>query len=508
MSALKKVLRNLTPQTIYEDFMTALDQIENELFYKLREECGVVGIIGVPQASSHIYLSLFALQHRGQEGAGMVIFPSENESKDRFPVQHKDFGLVSEVFSKEKLSSMEGTGGVGHVRYSTTGGASKDNIQPFLFRSTLGPVAIAHNGNLTNAESLRKSLEASGSVFQSTSDSEIFVHLIARSKASTLREKIIDAISKVKGAFSLVIKTNEMLFALRDSAGLRPLSVASFGRGFVVASETCAFDLLGAEFIREVEAGELLSIDWNGIKSEFPWKKASLNFCAFEPIYFARPDSMIFGESIYVTRRRIGNHLATECPADADVIIPIPDSGVAMAEGFAETSKIPFAMGLVRNHYVGRTFIQPGQAARDTGVRMKLNPVKSVIEGKRVVVVDDSLVRGTTAYRILKLLKDAGAKEIHLRIGAPPITHSCYYGVDTPDREGLMAAQMTVDQMRKTLEVQSLGFVSLDGLSKALAEGPGKTYCKACFSGKYPVELEATIRPQPTDASGTGLFSR
>ena len=474
---------------------------------KLREECGIAAIMGAPDAARQLYLLLFALQHRGQEGAGMVVFPAPEQGDNRQPRQHKDFGLVSEVFSRDVLERLAGESGVGHVRYSTTGGASKENIQPFLFRTSLGPVAIAHNGNLTNADTLRNDLENSGSVFQSTSDSEVFVHLIARSSKATLKEKIIDAVASVTGAFSLVIKSGDRIFALRDSCGLRPLSLASINGGYVVASETCAFDLIGASFIRDVEPGELVCLSESGIQSEFPWKPAARAFCAFEPIYFARPDSSFYGESIYMSRRRIGKILATECPADADIVVPIPDSGVAMAEGYAEASGIPFAMGLVRNHYVGRTFIQPGQDARDSSVRMKLNPVKSVLEGLRVVVVDDSLVRGTTAHRILKLIKEAGAKEIHLRIGSPPITHSCFYGVDTPDREGLMAAQITVEEMRRNLEVRSLGFLSIPGLSKALDERPGKTYCKACFSGQYPVAVGRTITSQPTDAAGPGLFS-
>jgi amidophosphoribosyltransferase len=373
----------------------------------------------------------------------------------------------------------------------------------------LGAVAIAHNGNLTNAREIRKNLESSGSVFQSTSDTEVFVHLIARSPSSSMRERIGDALRQVRGAYSLAIITPDAMYAARDPRGLRPLVLGRLGQGHVVVSETCALDLMGAEFVRDVNPGEVVEIRSNQVNSWYPQEKKALAFCSFEPIYFARPDSLLYGESIYVRRRRIGEVLADECPADGDVVIPIPDSGVAMAEGFAKASGIPMAMGLVRNHYIGRTFIQPSQSQRDFGVRLKLNPVRSVLEGKRVVVVDDSLVRGTTAARILQLLKDAGAREIHFRVGAPPITHSCYYGVDTPNRKNLMAAQNTIDQIRNSLEADSLGFISADGLRKALEESDGKSYCMACFTGDYPEDIgTSVIEKQPTDGAGPGLFSR
>jgi amidophosphoribosyltransferase len=323
-----------------------------------------------------------------------------------------------------------------------------------------------------------------------------------------MRERIGDALRQVSGAYSLAIATKDALYAVRDPFGFRPLVLGELDNGYVVASETCALDLIGARLIRDIEPGEVVEITQRGIASWFPQRREQLTFCSFEPIYFARPDSLLHGESIYIRRRKMGEILARECPAQADVVIPIPDSGVAMAEGFSLASGIPLAMGLVRNHYIGRTFIQPSQSDRDFGVRLKLNPVRSVLEGKRVVVVDDSLVRGTTAARILRIIKNAGAKEIHFRIAAPPITHSCFYGVDTPDRQHLMAAQNDVSQIRKVLEATTLGFLSLDGLRKALDESPGKAYCKACFTGSYPADVGVSMTRQPTDECGPGLFSK
>lgn len=480
----------------------------NGVYDKLREECGVAGIYGVQDASRLLYLGLFALQHRGQEAAGIVTFERTGASSEHLKLHvHKAFGLVAEGVNESVLERLKGHFGVGHVRYSTQGGALLENIQPFQFKTILGAVAIAHNGNLTNARDIRKKLEATGSVFQSTSDTEVLVHLIARSEAKSMRERIGDALRQVKGAYSLAIITKEAMYAARDPRGLRPLVLGRLGGGHVVVSETCALDLMGAEVVRDVEPGEVVEISDAGLSSWYPQERRPLAFCSFEPIYFARPDSLLHGESIYVRRRRIGEVLAEECPIDGDVVIPIPDSGVAMAEGFSKRSGIPLAMGLVRNHYIGRTFIQPDQTQRDTGVRLKLNPVKSVLEGKRVIVVDDSLVRGTTAARILKMLKDAGAKEIHFRVGAPPITHSCFYGVDTPDRGNLMAAQKTAEEMRTLLEADSLGFISTDGLRKALDESEGKSYCMACFTGIYPEDIGQDIKRQPTDDHGPGLFS-
>lgn len=478
---------------------------------KMREECGVAGVFGLKDAGRLIYLSLFALQHRGQEASGIVTFGdplTQAPHTGRRLHIHKAFGLLVDSIDEGVLNRLHGHMGVGHVRYSTSGGAIVENIQPFQFKTVLGPVAIAHNGNLTNAKKIRGVLESTGSVFQSTSDTEVFVHLIARSQSKVMRERIGDALRQVSGAYSLAIATETALYAARDPSGLRPLVLGKVGAGFVVVSETCALDLIGASFVRDIMPGEVVEISENGLSSWYPQERQELRFCSFEPIYFARPDSLLHGESIYIRRRKLGEILAKECPADAAVVIPIPDSGVAMAEGFAKESGIPLAMGLVRNHYIGRTFIEPNQADRDFGVRLKLNPVRSVLDGKKVIVVDDSLVRGTTAARILRLVRGAGAREIHFRIGSPPITHSCYFGVDTPERENLMAAQHDVDQIRRILEADSLGFLSHDGLRKALDEKPGKSYCMACFNGSYPQDVFAEIKQQPTDAQGPGLFSR
>ncbi len=481
----------------------------NDVDEKLKEECGVAGVFGIENASRILYLSLFALQHRGQEAAGMVTFDRPKQAPDTLELHvHKAFGLVSEGVNEAVLNRLKGDFGVGHVRYSTTGGALLENVQPFQFKTILGAVAIAHNGNLTNAREIRKKLESTGSVFQSTSDTEVFVHLIARSESATIRERIGDALRQVTGAYSLAIITKDALYAARDPRGLRPLVLGKLDGGHVVASETCALDLIGAEYVRDVEPGEVIEISKEGSSTWYPQDKKPLSFCSFEPIYFARPDSLLHGESIYVRRRRIGEVLAEECPAEGDVVIAIPDSGMAMAEGFAKRSGIPLAMGLVRNHYIGRTFLQPDQNQRDTSVKLKLNPIKSVLYGKRVIVVDDSLVRGTTAARILKMIKSQGAKEIHFRVGAPPITHSCFYGVDTPNREELMAAQKTVAAIRQHLDADSLGFISEAGLRKALEEVEGKSYCMACFSGAYPENIGTSITKQPTDAKGPGLFSK
>lgn len=480
-----------------------------ELDGKLKEECGVAGVFGVEKASRILYLSLFAMQHRGQEAAGMVTFDRPQNAPEKLELHvHKAFGLVADGVTEAVLQRLKGHFGVGHVRYSTTGGALLENIQPFQFKTALGAVAIAHNGNLTNAREIRKKLEATGSVFHSTSDTEVLVHLIARSESSTIKERIGDALRQVTGAYSLAIITKDALYAARDPRGLRPLVIGTLDGGHVVVSETCALDLIGAEFVRDVEPGEVIEISKSGCSTWYPQPKKAMSFCSFEPIYFARPDSLLFGESIYVRRRRIGEVLAEECPADGDVVIPIPDSGMAMAEGFAKQSGIPLEMGLVRNHYIGRTFLQPDQQQRDTGVKLKLNPIKSVLYGKRVIVVDDSLVRGTTALRILKMIKSQGAKEIHFRVGAPPITHSCFYGVDTPNRQELMAAQKTVEQIREHLDADSLGFISTEGLRKALKESEGKSYCMACFSGVYPENIGTSITTQPTDKQGPGLFSK
>jgi amidophosphoribosyltransferase len=478
---------------------------------RLKEECGVAAVFGLSDASRLIYLSLFALQHRGQEACGIVTFDeawSEGLQSVKTDIyQHKAFGLVGDSVTQTVTDRLRGQLGIGHNRYSTHGGAIPENIQPFLFKTSSGPVAIAHNGNLTNAREIRKDLENSGSVFHSTSDSEVFVHLIARNSGSTIKERIDGALAQVKGAFSLVVMTSTALYAARDPLGLRPLVLGKKDEGWVIASETCAFDLIDAKFIRDVEPGEVLKVSKAGIESWFPQQKRAQRFCSFEPIYFARPDSLLHGENIYLRRGRIGEILAEEHPADADLVMPIPDSGVSMAEGYARRSGIPLKTGLVRNHYIGRTFIEPTQTIRDFGVKIKLNPLKSVLEGKKIIVVDDSLVRGTTSARIFKMLRDAGAKEIHFRIGSPPITHSCFYGVDTPKRKDLMAAQFTVEEIRQKLGADSVGFISINGLSKALGENDNQGYCMACFTGNYPEDICQDIEKEPTDRAGPGFFS-
>ncbi|MCX6124835.1 MAG: amidophosphoribosyltransferase [Proteobacteria bacterium] len=474
---------------------------------RLREECGVVGVYGDPNASQMLYLALFALQHRGQEACGLVTFeevssPNKEESVEPNKVNlhvHKAFGLVGDSVTDKVIQSLKGHFGVGHVRYSTQGGDLLENIQPFQFKTALGPVAIAHNGNLTNAREIRKGLEASGSVFHSTSDSEVFVHLIARSDADSMGDRIGDAVRQVKGAYSLAIMTKSSLYAVRDPLGFRPLALGKKDSGWVVASESCAFDLIGAKFERDILPGEVVEISSSGVNSWFPQPKRDQSFCSFEPIYFARPDSLLYGENIYLRRGLIGEVLAEECPAEGDFVMAIPDSGLAMAEGFARKSGLPLKTGLVRNHYIGRTFIAPTQAVRDFGVKIKLNPLKSVLAGKRVIVVDDSLVRGTTSARIFKMLREAGAKEIHFRVGAPPITHSCFYGVDTPKRKDLMAAQLTVPQIGARLGADSIGFISVAGLEKALGSASDRGYCMACFTGKYPEDICQPIEREPTD---------
>jgi amidophosphoribosyltransferase len=473
----------------------------------LREECGVAGVIGDSAAANLVYLSLFAQQHRGQEGCGIVAYeaqpPMEKEGKF---TAHKSFGLVADSFPPDVLSKLSGDSAIGHVRYSTQGGHIIQNIQPFYFRTALGPLAIAHNGNLTNGAILRKELESTGSVFQSTSDTEVFVHLIARATGRTVLDRIFETVEKVHGAYSIVILSEDRLYAVRDSLGFRPLVIGRRHNAHIVVSETCALDLIDGEFVREVEPGEVVEITSRNITSYFPGERRKPAFCSFEPIYFARPDSIVFGQLVYDQRKKMGQVLAREAPApDADIVIAVPDSGVPMATGFAEASGLKLELGLVRNHYVGRTFIQPAQEIRDFGVKLKLNPVRGVLEGKSVVVVDDSIVRGTTSAKIIRMIRMAGARSIHLRIGSPPITHSCFYGVDTPSRANLLAAQNQVEEIRKRLGCDSLGYLSTQGLAEALSDHKISKFCTACFTGHYPEKIHADIPDAPTDAMGTGL---
>ncbi len=447
-------------------------------------ECGVFGIFGARNAAELTYFGLYALQHRGQEGAGIVTFDGNTLNEVRGQ------GEVAEVFGRqEKLSVLKGDRAIGHNRYSTAGSSSLRNVQPLVINFKGEKLAAAHNGNLTNAESLKKGLEDAGSIFQTTSDTEIPLHLIAKSKKPTLVEMIGDALRKVQGAYCMLFLTKETLVAARDPHGFRPLALGKLGQSWVVASETCSFDLIGAEYVRDVLPGEIIEINESGLKSHFPFKETKHAFCIFEFIYFARPDSKIFGENVDKVRRRLGRYLALQHPADADIVISVPDSSNTATLGFSEQSKIPFEFGFIRNHYVGRTFIDPKQDIRDLDVKVKFNPVKGVLKDKRVVIVDDSVVRGTTMKKLIQMLREAGAKEIHLRISSPPIISPCFYGIDMPTKEELIASHMTVEEIGKYLGVDSIGYLSIDAML-SMHSLPKEDFCVACFSGKYPTKIE------------------
>ncbi len=449
------------------------------MFDKFHEECGVFGIFGHPDAANLTYLGLYALQHRGQESAGIV----SSDGKQLYNV--KSMGLVADIFDEEQIKKLPGHMAIGHNRYSTTGDSIAINIQPILVNFALGGLAVAHNGNLVNAGILKDELEAYGSIFQSTMDSEVIVHLIAQSRMATLHERIVDALSHVQGSYSLLLITEDELIAVRDPNGFRPLSLAELDGAYVAASETCAFDLIEATYIREVAPGEMVVINSKGITSTFPFKRAEPSHCIFEFIYFARPDSMVFGQNVYSIRKEFGRQLARETGVEADVVVPVPDSGVPAALGYAEEAGIPFDFGLIRNHYVGRTFIEPRQTIRHFGVKIKLNPVKDALKGKRVVVVDDSIVRGTTSKKIIKMIRNAGASEIHMRISSPPTSYPCFYGIDTPTRQELIASTHSVEEIRKYITADTLGYISMDGIQKVVPHR--MNYCAACFDGGYPV---------------------
>ena len=463
---------------------------------KLHEECGVVGVYGHPEAANLVYLGLYALQHRGQESAGIV---ASTHSKMRLEV---GMGLVADVFDPIRILKLPGPLAIGHNRYSTAGKSELVNAQPCMINYSAGSLALAHNGNLVNAHAIRKGLGSKGAIFQSTNDSEVIVHLMAQSKAETFVDQAAEALRQVSGAYSLVLMTKTELVAARDPHGFRPLCLGKLDGAYIVASETCVMDLIEAEFIREVEPGELILINDQGIQSFFPFNKAETKHCVFEHIYFARPDSFIFGEHVYTARKNMGRAMAQESPADVDLIVPVPDSGVVSAMGFAEESGIPFEMGLIRNHYVGRTFIEPQSQIRHFGVKLKLNPVKEIIAGKRIAIIDDSIVRGTTARKIVKMLRDVGAKEVHLRISAPPILHSCFYGIDTPTKEELIAHTHDLEETRQYLAADSLAYLSLEKMMEVLENGK-KKFCSACFDGNYPVP----ITDKKTDTSQMGLFA-
>jgi amidophosphoribosyltransferase len=449
---------------------------------KLREACGIIGIFGHPEAANIAYLGLYALQHRGQESAGIVTSDGCSLSLE------KGMGLVAEVFSEQRLGRLQGSSAIGHVRYSTAGSSDLANAQPFLASYRQGSLALAHNGNLVNLDPLRAKLEAEGAIFSSTSDSEVIVHLIARSSAGSLLEATIEALEQVRGAYALVLMNEEELLGIRDPYGLRPLSLGKFKDGYALASETCAFDLIEAEYVRDVKPGEIVQISKEGVRSYFPFPPVEERQCIFEFIYFARPDSVLLGHSVHQVRHRLGAELAKEAPVEADLVVPVPDSGVPAALGYARESGIPFEHGLIRNHYIGRTFIEPKQSIRHFGVKIKLNAVRRVLEGKRVVVVDDSLVRGTTSRKIVSMIKAAGAREVHLRISSPPIISPCYYGIDTPTRKELTASTHSTEEIRRYLRADSLAYLSLAGMLKAV--GGEDRFCLACFTAKYPITFQ------------------
>lgn len=451
---------------------------------KMEEECGVFGIFGVEgDAAADTYLGLFALQHRGQESAGIAV--SDGSSIKL----HKGMGLVSDVFKDEMIEQMHGTASVGHVRYSTTGGSNIANAQPLLIQCALGSVAIAHNGNIVNAAELRRDLILNGALFQGTTDSEVIANLIARSRKPNIAEALPEALDKVQGAFSLVVLAQDMIIGLRDRNGFRPLSIGKLGDGYVIASETCAIDSVGGEFIRDIEPGEMVIASAAGIESIRLWEAAE-SLCVFEYIYFARPDSMIAGHGVHQARVEFGRQLALECPVDADMVIPVPDSGISAALGFAQASGIPYGSGMIKNRYIGRTFIQPEQKDREKAVKIKLNPIASAIAGKRIVMVDDSIVRGTTSHKIVSMLREAGAKEVHLRVSSPPVKHSCFFGIDTPDREHLIGATHTIEEIGKAIEADSIGYLSIDGMLKVMKDSK---LCLACFDGNYPVDVQGCM---------------
>jgi len=465
---------------------------------KLREECGVFGIWGADAAAALVALGLHALQHRGQEAAGITSFDG------RAFHSHRAQGHVAGNFDRDDIiRSLVGNSAIGHVRYSTTGETALRNVQPLFAELSSGGFAVSHNGNISNALKLRRELNKRGSIFQSTSDTEVIIHLVATSSYRTLLDRFIDALKQVEGAYSLVCLTPEGMLACRDPLGIRPLVMGRLGASYIFASETVALDVVGATYIRSVEPGELIIVSGRGVKSLRPFSGVNPRPCIFEHVYFSRPDSIVDGSSVYTVRKRIGAELAIENPVDADYVVPVPDSGVPAAIGYAQQSGIPFELGIIRSHYVGRTFIQPGDAVRHLGVKLKHNANRALIQGKRLVLIDDSIVRGTTSLKIVQMLRDAGAREVHMRIASPPTRHSCFYGVDTPERAKLLAAQMSVAEMADYIRADSLAFVSIDGLYRAVGEDmrddAQPQHCDACFTGQYPTRLTDHEDSEPTD---------
>jgi amidophosphoribosyltransferase len=466
---------------------------------KLREECGIFGIWGADQAASFVALGLHALQHRGQEAAGITSYDGAHFHS------HRAEGHVAGNFDRDEvISKLPGRTAIGHVRYSTTGASALRNVQPLFAELNDGGFAIAHNGNISNAMKLRRTLNRRGSIFQSTSDTEVVIHLVATSSQSAPIDRLIDALKQVEGAYSLVVLTEEGLIACRDPLGIRPLVMGKLGEATIFASESVAFDVIDATYIRDVEPGELIIVNGSGLRSFRPFAKAEPRPCIFEHVYFSRPDSVVDGTSVYEVRKNIGAELAREAPVEADYVVPVPDSGVPAALGFSQESGIPFELGIIRSHYVGRTFIQPSQEVRHLGVKLKHNANSALIAGKKIVLIDDSIVRGTTSLKIVQMMRDAGAREVHMRIASPPTRHSCFYGVDTPERAKLLAAQMSVEQMRDYINADSLAFVSIEGLYRALGQTRDAAQpqrCDACFTGEYPTSLTDAEE----SASGVGL---
>lgn len=463
------------------------------MFDKLHEECGVFAVFGHPEASNLAYLGLYALQHRGQESAGIA----SSDRRDIFC--YKNMGHVADIFTPTAVASLPGDLAIGHTRYSTTGDTALRNAQPFSVDCNKGKIAVAHNGNITNAAELRRELESDGSIFQASSDTEVILHLVARSRERTLAAALREALLQLEGAFSLVFLAQDHIIVARDPHGFRPLAMGqlelSGGKhAYVFASETCAFDLIDAVYMNDVEPGEMVIVGPKGVVRErfAPRKQASQ--CVFEHVYFSRPDSTVFGRSVQESRELMGRLLSREYPVDADIVVPVPDSGVAAALGYSAESGIPFRHGLIRNHYVGRTFIEPSQAIRDFGVKLKLNPIKSLLTGKRVILVDDSLVRGTTSRKLVRMVRNAGAREVHLRISCPPTVSPCYYGVDTPSKQELIAANHSVEEIRRFVEADSLGYLSLDALSHAVADEKNR-YCYSCYTGHYPTPIVQIEQP-------------
>ncbi len=453
---------------------------------KFHDHCGVFAVYGHPEAAKLAYLGLYALQHRGQESAGIAA------TDGRTIVSHKSMGHVAEVFTQEVLNGLPGHAAIGHTRYSTAGDTDLKNAQPLTVTCQKGQVALAHNGNLVNAESIRKELEGRGDIFQTTSDSEAILHFFARSKRTGVPEAIAEALDKVVGAYSLVMLFKDSVFGIRDPRGFRPLNLGQLDEAYVIASETCAFDLINATPVREIEPGEMVILDGRGITSLRFAPPTQQTQCIFEHVYFSRPDSVVFGRSVQASREMLGRILAREHPADADLVVPVPDSGVAAAIGFADESGIPLKFGLIRNHYVGRTFIEPSQAIRDFGVKLKLNPVRSLLEGKRVVLVDDSIIRGTTSRKIVRIVREAGAREVHVRISCPPTISPCYYGIDTPTKKELIASTHSVEEIRQFIGADSLGYLSLEGLRRAVGDTQGR-YCLACYTANYPTAVQEPL---------------